>query len=138
MSEENVDLVRRMLDALGQGDYQTVLAALDPQVRVRPLMQGGETLNPDVASEYVGTDGFMELMGLLGAQFHGLAWVAEEVREAGPDRVAAQTRMVGRGRESGAPVEQPMTLVATLSDGRVVALAAYSDREEGLRAAGLA
>jgi ketosteroid isomerase-like protein len=138
VAADDVELVRRALQALGQGDYQTILAALDPQVRLRPLMQDGVTMNPDMESEYVGPDGFMQFMGILNAAWDDLTYVTDDVRDAGDGRVVALARLVAQGKESGVPVEQPMAIVATVQDGRVVALDTYSDRQEALERVGLA
>jgi ketosteroid isomerase-like protein len=60
----------------------------------------------------------------------------DELVDAG-DRVIAVSRMVARSHTTGIDVEQAVSLVWTLRDGRAVRLDPYATREEAARAAGL-
>ena len=53
------------------------------------------------------------------------------------DLVFLWVRFTGHGGESGIPVEMELAHVLTLRDGKVVRIAEFSDRAEGLQAAGL-
>jgi ketosteroid isomerase-like protein len=46
-------------------------------------------------------------------------------------------RLKARGRESGAPVDQPWAMLITLREGKLIASHTYLDRARALRAAGL-
>ena len=59
-----------------------------------------------------------------------------EAKDAG-EKVFLWVRFSGHGEGSGAPVEMELAHVLTLRDGRVTRIAEYSDRAEGLEAAGL-
>jgi ketosteroid isomerase-like protein len=61
----------------------------------------------------------------------------EDVIETPDGRVVTLFREAGRGRTSGAPVELRVVGVWTVANGRVSHYRGYTDREEGLRAAGL-
>ena len=52
------------------------------------------------------------------------------------DRVVVVVRFVGRGRESGFPIDERLCHVWTLREGKAVRMEVHSGREEGLRAAG--
>jgi len=51
--------------------------------------------------------------------------------------VVVTYRIRGRGRGSGLEIDEPLTLVWRLRDGRIVEVLAYTDRAEALAAAGL-
>ena len=53
------------------------------------------------------------------------------------EQVVVATRIRGRGRGSGVEVDQRITLLWGLTDGRVTRVAGYRDRSEALEAAGL-
>jgi len=56
----------------------------------------------------------------------------------GGDRVVVIGRRVGKGKGSGIEVQQPVTHVFTLHDGRVVRVElGYTGRDDALEAAGL-
>jgi ketosteroid isomerase-like protein len=61
---------------------------------------------------------------------------AEEFRDLG-DRVLVLGRHKGRGKASGAQVDQPYASILDFRGERIWRLRAYLDRAEGLRAAGL-
>lgn len=53
------------------------------------------------------------------------------------DRVFLWVRFVGHGAGSGLPIEMELAHVLTLAEGRVSRVEEYTDRAEGLAAAGL-
>ena len=108
MSRENVEIVRGLLDALIGGDYETGLAALDPDVEF------DMSIRPD----------------------GGVARGHEGVVDAG-DQVLAVHRESGRGKGSGVPLSQTTFCVYTLRDRKVVRVEAFHTREVALEAAGL-
>jgi ketosteroid isomerase-like protein len=130
MSEENVELVRRSIDAYLSGDTEAALAAYDVEAEfdvssVRP--EGGV---------FRGRDGVEEAI---------LAWVGTwadyrfEVKEiiGTGDRVLAIIQEFGRGEGSGVEIEQHTFWVNTMRDGRIVHTKLFIDRAEALEAAGL-
>jgi ketosteroid isomerase-like protein len=54
------------------------------------------------------------------------------------DKVFLWVRFVGHGAASGLPIDMELAHVCTVRDGRTARVAEYTDRGEGLRAAGLA
>ncbi len=75
---------------------------------------------------------------LLGAEaFEQVDFRLEgSILESGDDVLATQ-RISGRGRGSGLPVNQRITLIWTVRGGRVTRVRAYRERAEALEAAGL-
>jgi ketosteroid isomerase-like protein len=135
VSEENVEIVRSVLEAANRRDAATTLALYDPQV------VWDHTHGP-----------MMELMGG-PATYHGHAglrrWFREyyeawgdvqaeivELIDAG-DQVISIITYRARGRASGVEVELPMAGLWTIDDGKVVRAEWFRTGGEALEAAGL-
>lgn len=130
MSQGNVEIVRRSIDAYESGDIEAALAAYDVETvfdvsSVRP--EGGV---------FRGRDGVEKAI---------LAWVGgwadyrfevKEITDKG-DRVLAIIREFGRGEESGVEIDQHTFWVNTMRNGRIVHTKLFIDRDQALEAAGL-
>jgi uncharacterized protein len=133
MSEENVEAVRRGIDAYARGDVDAVLEELDPEIEWHPLLQvllGGE------ATVYQGYEGVRELYRDLYEAFTEPQAEASDFRDLG-ERVIAVGRLRGRGRESGAKVETAIAWLAEFKNGKAVRVREYLDPKDALEAAGL-
>jgi len=134
MSEENVEIVRRIHEAVEHGDIDTVLGLYDPEiVWVFTRSPFGEFLKNDV---YRGHEGLKRMF----RERYDDAWreiedELQEVIDAGA-RVVSVVSTHGRGRASGAEVRKTHAGVWTIRDGRVVRVE-WMSREEALEAAGL-
>jgi ketosteroid isomerase-like protein len=128
MSGENVDLVRAIYERFRAGDIDGALELHDPEVEVhdRP-----EAPDPQV---YRGHDGVLTSLGVSQATFEGLDLVPEEFVDVG-DHVVVVFRFVGRGRESGVPIDERLAHLWTVRDGKAIRMVVHSGREEALRAA---
>jgi ketosteroid isomerase-like protein len=62
--------------------------------------------------------------------------LSQDFIEAG-DQVVTLVRQVGRGRLSGAEVEQRFAQLWTVRGGKIVRMEMYTDKETALEAAGL-
>ena len=127
MSTENVDVMRRILDAVGRRDYQAVLAVLDPELEID---------DTDIP-ESTGTDSFLEWLARWDEAWE--SWRVEdvEVRAAADDQAIALFRMVTTGKGSGIELTRPDALVASFRGGKVVKLGYYNDQALALEAVGL-
>ena len=132
MSRQNVEIARRVVDAYNRRDVDTLFAELAtpdfewyPSI-VRALDGGG----------YRGRDGVERFAADTSENWAELQIVAEEFRDLG-DRVLLLGRMEGRGRASGAPVDQPFVSILDFRGDRIWRNRVYFDHAEGLRAAGL-
>ncbi len=134
MSEENVEIVRRIYDAVERGDIDTVLALYDPEIE---WVFGRSPFRIFFKHDtYRGHEG---LRRMIGERYHD-AWreiedEIEELIEAG-DRVVSVVSSRGRGRASGVEVEKLHAGVWTFRAGKVVRVE-WMDREKALKAAGL-
>jgi ketosteroid isomerase-like protein len=135
VSEENVDVVRRLYDAAARRDDVTPFEVYAEDIvfdisnsrrvalALRPTYHGHEGVRQywrETTSAFGDID--FEVGELIGAGSHVLAVIRE--REV--------------GRASGAPVETTHLAVFTLSDGKIIQMQVFDDRQQALEAAGLA
>jgi ketosteroid isomerase-like protein len=127
MSQENVDVMRRVVEAAGRQDYQAVLADLDPEVEID---------DTDIP-ESTGTDSFLEWLARWDQVWE--SWHIEdlEVRASSEDQAIALFTMVAKGKGSGVELTRPDALVASFRDGKAVKLGYYNDQAQALEAVGL-
>ena len=130
MSQENVEIVRRTVDAYRSGDIDAGLAAYDPDVEfdvssARP--EGGV---------FHGHEGVEEGIQAWVARWAEWRFEVEEIIDAG-DRVLMIIREFGRGEKSGVEVTQHIFWVQTIRNGKIVRAELFIDRNRALEAAGL-
>jgi ketosteroid isomerase-like protein len=132
MPRDKVDVAKRMVDAYNRRDVNGPFAELlTPDFEWWPAVTrayGGGC--------YRGREGVERFAADTGENWEELQAVAEEFRDLG-DRVLVLGRQVGRGRGSGAPVDQPYAGIFDFRGDRIWRYRAYFDRAEGVRAAGL-
>ncbi len=128
MSQENVEIVRRVWEAWERGDLTALLEPMsDDVVTVRVGLDN---------VTYVGKEGFLELTADWSEGFAEWSATPEEFVDAG-DRVVVRNHQTARGETSGAPVESDFWFVYTIGGGKIVRLDMYAARAEALEAAGL-
>ena len=128
MSQENVEIVRRLYDEWARGDFSTREPfgdELDFEIRGFP---------DSVRAR--GIDGMAKVWReQLQAWDEWRTSHIEELIEAG-EHIVVFNRIWGRGRHSGAEVEAAEAALFTFRDGKIVRLL-LTNREEALKAAGL-
>jgi uncharacterized protein len=130
MSRENVDAVRRALEAYGREGLDGYLRYLDPEIE---WTSTGEWIE---RATYRGHEGVRRYLGSIEAEFEDLRVEPVELIDAG-DQVISSVRISGRGKSSGAPVELTLISVGSMRDGMAYRLRNYPDMAEALEAAGL-
>jgi ketosteroid isomerase-like protein len=117
MSQENVELVRRLYDAVASRDAATVLALYDPEVEWdftrHPF---GDLIGGTI---YRGHDGLRTFFSDMTEVWGSVEWAIEDVIDAGEHVVLVANQRV-RGRTSGAQVEGSAVGVWTIRMGKVV------------------
>ena len=108
MSQQNVEIVRRLVEAFYDRDVETAASMLDAEI--------------EFESAYV----YEALLSSEGDRF--LSAAGERVH---------LYRIVGRGKGSGVPVAQDIAILWTLRAGRVVRGKAFLDQTDALEAVGL-
>jgi ketosteroid isomerase-like protein len=131
MSQEDVEVVRRAHQALNGGDMDALVVLCDAEFR---LDMSDRVFNPAV---YAGHEGIRRFYAEVRDVWANYVWEPEELMEAG-DNVVALLRSIGRGQGSGVEVERRTAMVWTVREGRATALRFFRDRNDALKAVGLA
>jgi hypothetical protein len=130
MSEENVENVRRGIDAWNRGDLDEWLAGFAPKAELHTTGRF-----PD-QGVYRGRAGLERYWSEIHEAAEEMSVTVTDMRAIG-DKVFQAVTARGRGKRSGVPIEQPIWFVTTLRDGLAVRVENYVDRAEALEAAGL-
>jgi ketosteroid isomerase-like protein len=131
MSEGNVEIVRRLIEAWDRGDYSAALDSIDPEIEVNVTFQ-----TADLDGTYRGHAGLAELMGAFWAEFEGQRIEIEEAIPAGSD-VVLGVRFYGRGKRSGVEIDAPAWHAWRLREGKAVRWGLFRRKQDALEAAGL-
>ena len=135
MSQETVEIVRRIDHAWMAGDFETVLSTYDRDIRLNP---DPEAWWVGVEDDYLGPDGVRRYLRAVYEAFEDYRPEVEQIIDAGEGRVLTLAVEHGRGRGSGAEVQAAKTAhLWTLRDGKAVRLDLFLDRERALEAVGL-
>jgi len=133
MSQENVETVRRALDAINGRDRAGWLAQCDPDVENLPPRDWPES-DPTRGSGSV----FDFFVGAQEAWEQGSSpYEYIELIDVGNDKVLGQMSAEMRGKASGAAVAWSYWQVGTFRNGKVIRIEWFADRQEALQAAGL-
>jgi ketosteroid isomerase-like protein len=130
MSQENVETVGRAIAAINARDIDAYLACCTENV---------ELLLPMVGAEYLGSDGirrFLTDIEDIGPDFR---IEVQRVQAVGDNSVIAFMRTSATGRASGiATGTEGQTNVYDFIDGKISRIRSFLDRDEALKAVGLA
>ena len=130
MSQENVELVRRVYDAANQGDYETVETYFHPEIEFHTYAHSPE------AGVYRGKQSVREYNENLFAQFESIRFEVEQLVDAG-DQVVIVTTQHAVPRGSGQEMNVHVAEVWTVRDGLLAKRRSFTSRAEALEAAGL-
>jgi len=131
MSQQNVELVRKLLDVYNERKFAENSDLIDPNVvwdLSRVQLPDGDT--------YTGRSQFRSFVEAWEEGFASERMEAKEMVDAG-DRVVAMVHHRGRGKSSGVEIDQTFAMVWTFRAGRVLRMEMYPTREEALEAVGL-
>ena len=134
MSEENVEIVRRMVEAWNADDLDAFLAELDPDVEwhasIEPALEGRGTT-------FRGHDGARKAWD----DYRGGAWEratirVQEIRDLG-ESVLGLGHFDLTARTTGIEFQQEVGQLLTFRDGKLATTHDYLSHREALEAAGL-
>jgi ketosteroid isomerase-like protein len=132
MSQENVEVVRRMLQAFADGGLDAMAEFWDPDIDWRAAEGAvddvGEMHGPVALRRYV--QDWIDT-------FDDFSVVVEQLRDVGDNRVLGVQRLTGRAKLSGTETDLRYALVSTISDGKVVRAREYMSLDQALEAVGL-
>jgi ketosteroid isomerase-like protein len=131
MSEENVEIVRRAINAMNQRDLDGTMRDTDPEVEVDWSRSRGVE-----AGIYHGYQAVRNFWSTFLELFDPMIISPEEFIDCGEHVVVPnRTRFWGR---DGIKVEARYAAVVTLRNGRILEWQLYQERDEALKAVGLA
>jgi ketosteroid isomerase-like protein len=132
MPRDKVDVAKRVVDTYNRRDVDGFFAELaTPDFELYP-----GTVSALDGGGYRGPEGVQRYMVDVSEDWGELQNVPEEFRDLG-DRVLVLFTFRGRGKGSGAPVEQPAACIFDFRGDRTWRARVYLDRAEGLRVAGV-
>jgi ketosteroid isomerase-like protein len=131
MSEENVEIAQRGIQAFNSGDADVFVALTTPDFEWSPSMVAIE------GEIFRGSEGIRRYFASLSSAWEEFVIRPESFRDL-PDLVVMLGRLRGCGKNSGVPVDASLGMVFDLRDGKIARIRGYLDHGEALRAAGLA
>jgi ketosteroid isomerase-like protein len=137
MSEENIEVVRRVYALIPQG-METPPHQVDHLFRDY-LDRRFELHLPDYPEGepvFQGRDGMARFIGMLRETWREWRFEPEEFLDA-DERLVVSGHILAEGGASGVPIRLETTHVWTVDVGRASSLQVYRDRSDALAAAGL-
>jgi len=131
LSQENVEIVRRGLEAFNSGDMERILAFAHPDFEA--LVPPELSTEPD---SYRGHEGIRRYFQSFQDAMEEIRFEPERFWEAG-DSVVTVVQITARGRQTAIPVKQRIAQVWTICDGRAREVRSYPGLSEALKAVGL-
>jgi ketosteroid isomerase-like protein len=132
MSQESVELVRRMVEATNKRDADAFVANLSPDVEWEDTLFWTEG-----PTTYRGREGVRGWLDEIQGPWESLHLEAEEVTDASDGRLFVGFGLTTRGRESGAETKLRFWTVIWVADGKVTKRRSFHERAKALEAAGL-
>jgi ketosteroid isomerase-like protein len=129
MSQENVDLIRRLVGHAQAGEWSQANSLISEEVEL------DVSRFPDGAVYHGRTD-YQRFFRQWFGSWDELSIEAERFIDAG-ERVVVFLTIAGRGKGSGVTVKRDFADLWTVRDGQVVRLVGYLDRAMALEAVGL-
>jgi ketosteroid isomerase-like protein len=132
MSEENVEIIRRSVEAFNRADLETLDVLTSEDFDFSPYLA---TLIE--ATTYRGHEGLRQYYEDAQAAWEEIQVRIDDPREVRDGVLYFSGELYGRGRASGLEVRVPLAWIAEIHDGKVTSLRSYQSEAEALEAAGL-
>jgi len=130
VSQENLEIVRRLYDLVRRGDVAGLVEIISPQFELHE-----NVLAPD-AAVYHGPDGLKKWLDAGSEAFSDFRFEPERFVERG-DWIFAPVHSYGRGKGSGAPFDARYITAFKVEHGKVAFAASYEALSDALKAVGL-
>ena len=128
MSQENVEIVRRMLESFHAGDADGALECFSPDV----VLDASRRFDGRIGR---GRDELSTIIGEWLGAWDDWREEINAIRDLG-DRVIVDSTQRGRGKGSGIEIETRYATLYELRDGEITRMTLYFDVDEALEAAG--
>ena len=126
MSQENVEVIRRLYDSLDKGDVPTVLAQMDQHIEWREA----ENLIYADRNPYVGPQAILEgVFTRVGTEWEWFSTTPEKLLDAG-DNVVVLGTYTGKHKETQRELRVQFAYVWDLKGGSVVKFQQYTDTKQ--------
>jgi ketosteroid isomerase-like protein len=133
MSQENAEIVRRVLHAFSEGDAEGALEHMATDIEWRPALLGGGLLEGAV---YRGHAGMREFFRVQAETWETVKALPRATHDHG-NLVFVEVELQAVGRASGAAVNERTWNVIEVRDGKVTWGRVFVNKAEALEAAGL-
>ncbi len=130
MSQENVDFLRECYRQANEGGFTSVADFVSPEF----TMDSPQGVEASQARDKAGLKKWFEKMDEV---WERLAFDPTEISALDAERVIAVVHTSGRAKGSGIEIDQELTHLWTVRDGKAIRLETYSTKREALEAAGL-
>jgi len=126
MSQENVQIIRGMYDALGSGDIPTALGRMDQSIE----WNEAENFIYADRNPYVGPQAVLEgVLMRFGSDWDDFTITPEEWLDAG-DRVVVLGTYSGTHKSTGKQVRAQFAHIVSVREGRIVRFQQYTDTKQ--------
>jgi len=132
MSQEHVELVARLIDAVNRGGSDS-----DAALFFHANVEFHEDPTFPEADVYRGRDSVVRYFREFTASFESYCFEINDLRDAGDNRVVAVLREMATGRLSGLEVGRRSGWLFTLSEGTVIRMQIFLNPANALEAVGL-
>src|SRR5262245_1004927 len=134
MSQENVEVARKVIDAVNRSDFDAMLASLSPDV-VWEALKGVAGIG-DLYRGRAGVQEWIELM-LENAEEDSFHVEIEQMVDLSDDRVFIAVDITARRKGSGVPFEYRTWQIVGFADALITRRQVFWTRAEALQTAGL-
>ena len=131
MSQENVEVITRWIEAYNRRDIEGLLDLSDPDIEFRSLFAGIEA-----GGAFRGSAGVYEYFKAIEDAYESFQVLPDEFLDAGAG-VVVPAQAVWTGRESGASDRTRIAVAIWLRKAKVMRVETFTSRTEAAEAVGL-
>jgi ketosteroid isomerase-like protein len=132
MSQENVEIIKRGIDAFNRRDVETFADLATEDFVWLPALPGAVE-----GGSYLGRCGISRYFSESQSTWEQLTVLCDELRDLN-DSVLVLGRALGRGLGSGAEVETPLAFIAEFRGHQISKASTYLSHDDAIKAVGLA
>jgi ketosteroid isomerase-like protein len=131
MSEQNVEILETLHEAINRRDVVRALECLHPGVELRPAIPA-----PDMPSQFLGRDGAREFLEGISDAWRSMTVEIKETIQVSENQILAVERWRASGRQ-GIEADVEVTDLYAFRNGLISGVDGFRDKMEALEAAGL-
>ncbi|MBA2763407.1 MAG: nuclear transport factor 2 family protein [Thermoleophilaceae bacterium] len=133
MSQENVDLIERVVEAFDRHDLTTLQQLCDEDFEFVSVL----AVVDEADATYRGPNAWKDYFRVIEEMWSEWHTRDIEIFDTGGDQLACLFRLVGTGKLSGVPVERALGITYRIRDGRLWRMRSYPNPADALEAVGL-